>query len=209
VNRWLLVLALAGCHHGGAPVGKTANCEQVATHVQQLLDPKPEAKLDAKPETKPDPKLDPKPESKAEAKPESDRAKRVHDIFAARCTQDKWPQPALTCMFDTAALHDGHHCKDQLSVDQRRLLDADLDALEHDAGVRAPAECTRYKTMVGHMEACPKLSQASRSAALQAYDTIVAPLRTATDDQRRVIEQSCKANADAIEQTIMMSCNIK
>ncbi len=181
MNRLLPIVALVACHHP-TPATKTASCADVATHVQTLLAPKPDPKPDAKPD---------------------DRGKRVHDIFATRCATDKWPQAALVCMANTASLHDGHHCKDQLSLDQRRTLDADLDAFDREASAaRIPAACAEYKKLVDRLMRCDKMPQASRDAMKQGYDAMAISMEGTAGEQRLAMEQGCKYATDAVRSTL-------
>lgn len=174
------LLVLVACHHGGKGSATSASCTDVAAHVGKLLDPK---------DTK------------------SDAAAKVHDIFTTRCTQDKWSTAALSCMAGTVSLHDGHHCKDRLNVDQRRALDAELDTADREARAsRLPPACVTYKQRMEKVARCDKLPQAVRDALKQGFDAMMSTIASSSEEERAKLEDSCRMGADAINQVAKATC---
>ena len=135
--------------------------------------------------------------------PQDDHGKHVRDAVAARCAKDEWPAAARTCMMDTKTLHDGHHCKDRLTAEQHVALDADLEAIEKKRAAELPAECERYRLLMGKIATCDKLPRASRDALKQAYEAMSHGWTRFADqpaEGRRMMIEGCKQAVDAVEQ---------
>ena len=174
--RFTPVLLLVACHHGGAATSPPA-CTLVADHVAGLL-----------------PKDDP------------DAAAAIRDLFAARCARDAWPQAARDCMLDTRSLHDGKHCKDKLSVEQRAQLDSDLGIVEHARWTKLPGECVAYRKAVERLSDCAGMPQASKDALRQGMEATVRAWEQTAPADRHALVDSCKAAVDAVVQTGSAMC---
>ena len=104
--------------------------------------------------------------------PQDDHGKSLRDVLAARCTKDAWDVGPRNCIMDTKTLHDGHHCKDRLTPDQRVAFESDLEAIEKKRAAELPAECERYRLAMAKIATCDKLPQAARDALKQAFDAM-------------------------------------
>jgi hypothetical protein len=179
------VVALCAC--GSKQQGTAApTCVQVADHVLSLLT-RPGRALPATPV----PALD-------------ERAVDIREVFATRCTQDRWAAAPMHCMLGTKSLEDPRGCKAKLSDEQRGALDANLAVAEEKARDRPPAECVEYEQVILKVSACKKLAISSRESLQRAFDSSKATWKTTTS--RADLAASCKAGADGTRQVIASAC---
>ncbi len=135
--------------------------------------------------------------------PQDDHGKSVRDVFAARCTKDSWSSETRSCIMDTKTLHDGHHCKDRLSPEQRSAFEIDLEAIEKKRAAELPVECERYRLAMAKIATCDKLPRASRDALQQGFEAMShgwASVANQSTDARRAMVAGCRQALDAIEQ---------
>ena len=134
--------------------------------------------------------------------PQDDHGRSVRDVFTARCTKDTWSVETRNCIMDTKTLHDGHHCKDRLSPEQRSAFELDLEVIEKKRAAVIPPECEHYRLAIAKLETCDRLPRASRDALKQGYDTMSQGWTNAANqspDARRAMVAGCKQALEALE----------
>lgn len=141
--------------------------------------------------------------------PQDEHGKSIRDVFAAQCAKDNWASATRNCMLDTKTLHDGHHCKDRLTAEQRSALDGELEALEKKRAAELPKECERYRLLVVKLGTCDKLPEQSRDVFKQQFELMAHTWKNLADmpaDARRVAIEGCKQSADTIDQIAHSLC---
>ena len=121
MRTWLAVLLLAACSKGGSkpttpqsgPVASGASCDQVGTHVIQLLP----ASSDAS---------------------NADLVKQLAGVLGDRCAKDGWTPQARQCIFEAKELKDADACKQFLTQAQVDAVDKSMDERFPKAASDAP-----------------------------------------------------------------------
>ena len=142
--------------------------------------------------------------------PQDDHGRSVREAVATRCAKDAWPVAARDCMMVTKTLHDGHHCKDRLTAEQRGALDSDLEAIEKKRAAQLPPECVRYGVVMARLAGCDKLPQMTRDALQQGFEATSRRWVRYADQPRegkRATIEECKQGIELAEQYGKAVCN--
>ncbi len=143
--------------------------------------------------------------------PQDDHGKSVRDVFGARCVKDGWSTDTRACIMDTKTLHDGHHCKDRLTPEQRSAFELDLEIVEKKRAAQIPPECERYRLAMVKIAACDKLPRSSRDALQQGFEAMShgwASYENQSPDARRTMIAGCRQALEAIEQIGKSICGM-
>jgi hypothetical protein len=177
----------AGCHHAEPaktpppPPPAVATCEQVSTHVRELVEPNHPG--------------------------QPDLITGIMKVTLDRCTGDNWNDAARSCIMQTHDLEAGHHCLDHLPEAQRTAFmaamhaDATTPIATDDSGL--PAECLEYKKAMDRYFDCDKIPKAARDAAKSAFDAAWESWKTMPQEAKESLGAACKAASDA---SLAMSC---
>lgn len=137
-------------------------------------------------------------------------ARKIRDIFAARCEQDAWGAEPRRCIVATRSLDEPQRCKAQLTPAQRSVLERELRAADRVARAsKLPTPCEQYKQMIEKLMACDKLPQQSRDALAQAFEAMStgwAKVEDLPDDARANMAEACQRGTEALHQAVGSLC---
>lgn len=74
------------------------------------------------------------------------------------------------------------------------------------AAADLPKECQDYKADIEKLSTCDKLPQQTRDSLKQAFDTASASWASLTPEAKANLSSSCKAGAQAVEQSAKSTC---
>lgn len=117
-------------------------------------------------------------------------ALELRGVFATRCAQDGWSAEMRSCVASTKSLVEPQSCKQKLTPEQVKKLDADVVAVdERAAKLVIPGACTRYEKMLAQVMTCDVLSQPARDQLKQNFDAFKATWPSVPD--KRSLEAIC------------------
>jgi ABC-type phosphate/phosphonate transport system substrate-binding protein len=94
----------------------------------------------------------------------------VRDVFAARCTADKWNDDMRSCVATTAHVTEPHNCKQKLTPDQAKELDQALAAVQDQESRKVlPQACEHYEQVLAQVLACDKLPPDLKQQLAQTF----------------------------------------
>lgn len=131
-------------------------------------------------------------------------ALKVRDVFATRCEADEWGAEARACIVATASLRRPRHCKAKLTDDQRKALDRELGPLA-ETRTDQPA-CDVYRRMIDRLASCSGLPPFTREASEVRYITLQHNYADLGDGYAPALQKACKANADALRESVATTC---
>ncbi len=125
-------------------------------------------------------------------------ARETRDVFAARCTEDRWTDEARSCVVATDALTDPRGCKQHLTAAQVDALDRALAQAEDREQARTiPAVCARYEAVVAIVGRCASFPAAAREDLAQKLAAFKATWAATPD--KRTLEPICASAIGAVK----------
>jgi hypothetical protein len=125
-------------------------------------------------------------------------AAELRGSFAARCTEDRWSEDMRRCVTGTKSLVEPRSCKQKLTADQVKKLDADLAAVDERAAMKTvPGVCVRYEKMLAAVMTCDVLPKEARDQLKSNYDSFKADWPTVTD--KRSLEPICSSAVQTVK----------
>lgn len=104
--------------------------------------------------------------------PADDFARDVQRVFAARCTEDAWPDEVRSCIGETQSLLEPKNCKQKLVPELARKLDAELAAANaRQARKQVPVVCAQYEQVLAKFVACEKVAPELRADVAAKFAT--------------------------------------
>lgn len=117
-------------------------------------------------------------------------AVELRTVFRARCMADHWPDEMRSCIATTKSLVEPQSCKQKLTPEQVKTLEADLAAVDERAAMSViPGACTRYEKMLASVLTCAELPASAREQLRTNFDSFKASWPEVAD--RRTLESIC------------------
>nr|MDQ3368586.1 hypothetical protein [Myxococcota bacterium] len=157
------------------------SCAEVADHVRRLVEP-----------------------TRAGG---DDRARRLRDVFLARCEQDRWEADVRSCITGTTSLQDPKRCKARLTPAQREALDREVAVADGPMlASTLPPACHEYVGHIQRLQTCQALPQPTREALQQALDSVTVAWSNVPPEGLVALEAACRSAADAVAQSVGATC---
>jgi hypothetical protein len=125
-------------------------------------------------------------------------ANDIREVFARRCTQDRWSAEMRDCVRATTSLAEPKNCRGKLTPTQSTALDTGLGAIKPQEERGVPDSCRAYETLVIAAMDCAELAAdvrgdlASKLTAHKASWTESAA--------KEALDQQCRAGISALRQ---------
>lgn len=123
-------------------------------------------------------------------------ARGVGDVFAKRCTDDKWSEEARSCIGATQSMTDPQGCKKLLAAEQTKKLETDLDEVAR--RTTTPIACARYEQALAKILACDKVARDIRDGLKARFDAAKAGWPAMPD--KRGLAELCSSGTALLKQ---------
>ncbi len=126
-------------------------------------------------------------------------ATEMQIAFEMRCTADAWSSEMRSCLTSTKSLVEPKNCKQKLTPEQSKNLDAAiLAADEREAMKIMPGSCLRYEKMLAGVATCEALPKEMRDQLAASFAAFKATWPTVKD--MRTLDPTCGSAIHTVKQ---------
>lgn len=137
--------------------------------------------------------------------PVDDHAYELRTLMVERCTRDEWPAAARRCIVETSSITAPKRCREHLSFDQIKQLDAAIVVAEQAERRRTiPAACDEYERLLAALAAC-------RDAPAGLHESLAAQFAKAKEGwptlpDKSVLDGQCKSALTSLKPVLPLKC---